>query len=206
MAQLGKSALLSALLVVALWGLGCSRPVSMRSADEPAQADTGDAPFTHVADRPDTPNTSQQAAIPVGASQNLPVGTLLTVRLKNPVWTDTPDASGNFEAVVDEAVSFEGVTLISKGANVTGRVESAGASAIKSNRSYVRLTLDSIKVGGIDFPIQTSSLFARGEASISVTDEPVSSSAVIHLAKGRRLTFRLTEPVYVASQKSASAQ
>jgi hypothetical protein len=202
MAQFGKS-LLAVGLLMAFWGSGCSRPVSLRSNDS-SGPDTTDVPFTHVADSSYSRSGNQQTAIPVGASESLPVGTMLTVRLKDPVWTDAPEASGSFEAIVDEAVTSDGVTFISRGANVSGRVESAGASAIKSNRNYVRLTLDSISLGGRDLPIQTSSLFARGQASISANNEPGDSSAVIHLDKGRRLTFRLTEPVYVASQKTIS--
>lgn len=202
MAQLGKLRTFGiwALFLAVVWAEGCSHPVSMRSADESSQPEAGGAPFTQIADRPDTTKGGQQSAIPSGSSQDLPVGTMLTVRLKDPVWADTPEANGRFEAVVDEAVTFEGVTLISRGANVSGRVESARASAIKGNRNFVRLTLDSISLGGRDFPIQTSSLFARGQASVSAINEPGDSSAVIHLDKGRRLTFRLTEPAYLASQ------
>ena len=205
MAHLRRASVLGATLLVALWGSGCSRPVSMRSGDESTQRETSDVPFTHIADKTDTSNDGQQTAIPVGGSQSLPVGTMLTVRLKDPVWTDAPGASGTFQAVVDEAVTLDGLTLISRGTHVSGRVESAGASAMKSDRNYVRLTLDLISLGDRDFPIQTSSLFARGQASISATNEPGDSSAVIHLDKGRRLTFRLSEPVYVASQKPLSA-
>lgn len=202
MAQFGKLPLLAAALLVALWGAGCSRPVSMRSGDESARSETSAVPFTNIAERPDSQSANQQTAIPIGASQSLPVGTMLTVRLNDPVWTDAPNASGTFEATVDEAVTLDGITFVSRGANVSGRVESAGASAIKSNRNYVRLTLDSISLAGRDVPIQTSSLFARGQASISASGEPGDPLAVIHLDKGRRLTFRLTEPVYVASQKA----
>jgi hypothetical protein len=194
----------SALLFLALLAQGCSRPVAMRSSDDAAPPEANDVPFTRVDDKADVTAGNQRGSALVGASKNLPVGTMLTVRLKDPVWTDAPDASGTFEAIVDEAITVEGITLISRGANVSGRVESAGASTIKSNRNYVRLTLDSISLGGRDFPIQTSSLFARGQASISASDAPGDSLAVIHLDKGRRLTFRLTEPVYVASQKPLS--
>jgi len=54
--------------------------------------------------------------------------------------------------------------------------------------------------------IRTASLFVRGSAGdpqvssvASPHGEP--SAAVIHLEKGRRLTFRLTEPAYVAASQ-----
>jgi hypothetical protein len=127
---------------------------------------------------------------------------LLTVRLRNPISTDNPGASGTFDAVVDEAVTVEGSMLIPRGATVAGRVESARASKVKHNRGYVRLTLDSIDINGHDFPVQTSSLFARGDAGKAQAPEVDAPGRGISLEKGRRLTFRLTEPAYVARQRA----
>ncbi|HET6180223.1 MAG TPA: hypothetical protein VFE61_25100 [Candidatus Sulfotelmatobacter sp.] len=86
---------------------------------------------------------------------------------------------------------------MARGANVAGRVEAARVSKVKGNRAYLRLTLNSIDVAGKDLPVQTSSLFARGTAP----DGDV-SARVITLEKGRRLTFRLAEPVFVANQEA----
>jgi hypothetical protein len=97
---------------------------------------------------------------------------------------------------------------------VSGRVESARASKVKRNRGYVRLVLNSIHLAGMSLPIQTSSLFVRGNASDVQSGETThgettqgeaaqseASAAVIRLEKGRRLTFRLTEPAYVAASQ-----
>jgi hypothetical protein len=196
-----------ALLVWVLLTLGCSRPGTFHSGDAASASspEVSEVPFSPVDNKSDLDAGRQQEnTLPLSSYPGLPVGTLLTVRLTAPVWTDAPDAAGTFEAVVDEAITIEGTTFISRGVNASGRVESARASSIKSNRNYVRLTLNSINLAGRDFPIQTSSLFARGRSSISAADENRDSPAVIHLDKGRRLTFRLTEPVYVASQKLLS--
>jgi hypothetical protein len=203
--------LLLALLPLALmFESGCSRPVGLHNDDSTAQAGQRDVPFqdgtgstsakptlTPVQEHSTTPET----ALPFRDDQSLPAGTLLTVRLKNPISAENPGASGTFEAVVDEPLTIDGNTLVPRGAIVAGRVESARALKAKSNRGYVRLILNSIDVSGRDLPLQTSSLFTRGKL-----DEPASglgdaSASVIHLEKGRRLTFRLTEPVYVASQR-----
>ncbi len=105
-----------------------------------------------------------ETALPFHDPQNLPAGTLLTVRLKNPISAENPGANGTFEAVVDEPVVIEGNKLVPRGAIVAGRVESARASKLKRNRGYVRLALDSIHLAGANLPIQTSSLFVRGNA------------------------------------------
>ena len=144
-----------------------------------------------------------ETGLPFHNSQSLPAGTLLTVRLRNPISADDPGANARFEAVVDEPVVIEGNSVVPRGATVAGRVESALASNVRRNRGYVRLVLDSIHLAGVNLPIQTSSLFVRGNSGDTQTGQ--GEMAQIHLEKGRRLTFRLTEPVYVAaSQRVAS--
>jgi hypothetical protein len=191
----------------------CSRPTAWQAGDHPAQADQhpvpfhdgdeaapansseGNAPPTHQAGNPET-------RLPFSDPENLPAGTLLTVRLRNPISTDMLGARETFDAVVDEAVTVEGTMLIPRGATVAGRVESARASKAKTNRGYVRLTLASIDIAGRELPIQTSSLFARDEAGNANAPESDASGGGISLEKGRRLTFRLTEPAYVAHQRA----
>jgi hypothetical protein len=140
--------------------------------------------------------------LPFQDSQNLPVGTLLTVRLKDPVSANDAGSGSTFEAVIDKPIVVDGNTLVPRGASVAGRVESARASALESNRGYVRLTLDEIAIAGHDLPIQTSSLFTRANADVLQTSAGHKASvSTVHLEKGRQLTFRLTEPVYVAGQR-----
>jgi hypothetical protein len=204
------------MLLVMLVASSCSRPEGWRSDDSGAQTGQHSAPFqdetgsatSHVsAAAPDHANS--ETGLPFRDDQSLPAGTLLTVRLKNPISAEnpasTPTARGTFEAVVDEPLVINGNTLIPRGATAAGRVESARSSNVK-RRGYVRLILDSIDVAGRDLPVRTSSLFARGNLDDAANStEGEVPPAVIHLEKGRRLTFRLTEPVYVAGQRPNSA-
>jgi hypothetical protein len=177
-----------------------------------APADSGTAAAEDI-------HLQADASLPFHDSQNLPAGTLLTVRLKNPVSTDNlatnnlstnnlsagnPGAGNTFEAIVDKPVVIEGNTLVPRGASVAGRVESARASAVESSRGYVRLTLDAIAFEGRDLPIQTSSLYARAQADVAGHSQD--PTRVVHLEKGRRLTFRLTEPAYVVSEHPVPAR
>jgi hypothetical protein len=130
--------------------------------------------------------------------QSLPAGTLLTVRLKNELAVDDPDFHGIFDAVVGEAVLVEGNEVVLPGTSVAGRVESARTSGLRINQGYVRLALDSIHMGGRELPIQTSSLFVHGRADVTQTSVGGPSQPVVRLESGRRLTFRLTEPVFIA--------
>jgi len=199
------------LLLPLTWEAGCSRPVGL-SAPEDATAPE-QAPFhegNSVAngvpagvgqDKGLKPGTD----LPFRDPQNLPAGTLLTVRLKSSVSSDNPEGRDTFEAVVDEPVTIEGNTLIPRGASVVGRVESASGAPARiaemKRNGYVRLTLESIDIAGMgkDQPLQTSSLFARGRPAARN-----GTLSLITLEKGRRLTFRLTEPAYFALQQSAT--
>ena len=188
---------------------GCSSPTGMRSDDSATPSDQHPVPF-HDAEngsasasgsvtsssRP-TNGRKAEAGVPFRDSQSLPAGTLLTVRLRNPISADNPGPSSTFEAVVDEPVVIEGDALVPLGASVAGRVEAAHVSKVKGNRAYLRLTLESIDFAGKDLPVQTSSLFARGTAP-----DGDASATVITLEKGRRLTFRLAEPVFLANQEA----
>jgi hypothetical protein len=205
------------IMLALIWATGCARPTGLQSDQGTDRSDQHQVPF-HDGDRAGsggpgetlpTPDHSPNpdAGLPFHDSQNLPAGTLLTVRLKHPISADSSGNDGTFEAVVDEPVVVEGNRLVPRGATVSGRVESTRSSNLKRNRGYVRLALDSIHLSGGVLPIQTSSLFVRGnpgDGRVPQSDTPQSdASGAIHVEKGRRLTFRLTEPAYVsASQRT----
>jgi hypothetical protein len=208
------------MLLALLWAVGCARPAGLPSNASAAPAEPHQVPF-HDRDgapvRPGDASATQdngpnpEPDLPFHDPQNLPAGTLLTVRLTGPISAENPGANGTFEAVLDEPVVVEGNKLVPRGVTVAGRVESARASNLRRNRGYVRLALDSIHLSGVNLPIQTSSLFVlgnagdtsvlQGNAQLGETHQSQASAAVIRLEKGRRLTFRLTEPVYVAASQ-----
>jgi hypothetical protein len=190
--------------LLALFGtVGCAPPDGLSSADGTAQTEQHKVPFHDADGKTSSPNSAltqgkglkPEMELPFQDPQSLPAGTLLTVRTKNSISAENPDANETFEAMVDQPVIIDGNRLVPLGAMVSGRVESARASNLKRNRGYVRLTLASIQLAGSDVPVQTSSLFVRGSAG--PTQAP--QSPVVRLESGRRLVFRLTEPVDVAT-------
>jgi len=206
------------ILLVLLWIVGCARPAELPRGDSTAQTDQHAAPFYETGTSSEESHQPAQVTrpksepgLPFRDPQNLPAGTLLTVRLRNSITAEYPGAHGTFEAILDEPVVIEGNKLVPRGTTMRGRVESAHASNLKRNDGYVRLVLDSMHVAGLNLPVRTSSLFVRGnagEAEIPKIDGPDQEfPTVIRLEKGRRLTFRLTETVYVAaSQRTAADQ
>lgn len=192
------------LLLVLLLTAACSRPVNVptEGTSEGAQA-----PFrgSQAPENPPEASDSQssgssQSAVPSRESQNVPAGTLLTVRLREPLTAGTPEGADSFEAVVDQPLVVGVSTLVPRGAMVVGRVESAKISKLNPERAYVRLALASLHVGGVDVPLQTTSLYARPASQGSLSD------SAVHLEKGRRLTFRLTEAVSLNSPRTEASR
>jgi hypothetical protein len=205
------------MLLVLLCAPGCARPAGLQTSDGAGHVDQHQVPFhngddaaasARQADSPAPPDRSlkPETGLPFHDSQNLPSGTLLTVRLKNSISSESPSTDGVFEAIVDEPVAIEGSQVIPLGTGVAGRVESTRSSNVKRNRGYVRLVLDSIHLAAGNLPIQTSSLFVMGSAGDthvpqSEVQQTRASTTLIHLEKGRRLTFRLTESVSLAASE-----
>ena len=193
-------------LALILLGIGCSRPVTV--PNNAANPNQHQAPYQAGSPKPASSEPLEASfaqgesstvaeKLPFRDRENLPAGTLISVRLSRPISiADTGGENSSFEAIVVDPVVVEGATLIPKGTLVSGRVESIRTSQLKPNRGYVRLALASVHAGGIDVPVQTASLFARQALS--------ASSPVIGLEKGRRLTFSLSEPAYIASPRAQS--
>jgi hypothetical protein len=79
-------------------------------------------------------------------------------------------------------------------------VEAARISALKPERGYLRLALQSVHLGGVDVPVQTASLFARQGPSA----DPQAST--VRLEDGRRLTFRLMEPIALSPHPTRASR
>jgi len=185
------------MLAVLLSAAGCSRPAGVpgdetggQSAQRPPFPDqdngrSGSDDPTATRDSDATPR--QNADSP--DTQSLPAGTLLTVRLNQALASSA--ANGSFEALVDEAVVMEGDAKIPRGAVVEGRVESVRTSDVKPDRGLVQLTLETVRLEGVDVPVKTASLFGRQ------TSPKDAATSTVLLEKGRRLTFRFTEPVSI---------
>jgi hypothetical protein len=187
------------LTLLLLCAVACTRPAGAPTDQSPLESDR-QAPFQQDAASPDSVSSENPETpantLPFHDSENLPAGTLLTVRLSNPVYAETSISSASFEALVVEPVVVEGNVVVPRGAIVSGLVESVRASQVKPSRGYVRLTLQSIQIGDSEIPLHTASLFAP-QASFHNA-----APSLVRLEKGRQLTFRLTEPAYTANQRA----
>lgn len=199
-------------LLLCLCGFACSRPgnVSDQSTTplnrhvpfRAASTSQGDAPNDSSFGLPDQVSASPNS-MPFRDPQSLPAGTLLTIRLKGPISSDALKSSGTFEGEVDDPIAVEGATGISRGTLVSGRVEAARAGT--RNSGYLRLTLNSIALSGRDLTLRTSSLFVRGKMA-GLTAGATANLPVVRLEPGRRLTFHLSEPIYIPGPLTSSVQ
>ncbi len=200
MSRFRSTAWMWAVGLTLLLGVSCSRPLDVPTEEGTAQA--SQAPF-HDDASPLAESTALHTSEvgpenrpPFQNAQNVPAGTLLMVRLKNPISAAKVGGPNLFEASLDQPVVVEGNTLIPRGAAVTGHVESARLSKVKPGRGYVRLALQSVQVSGVDLPLHTASLFVRQNSPEDA------SGPTVHLEKGHRLAFRLMEPAFTATQSS----
>ena len=192
-----------ALLLILLPAFGCSRrtpnlPTEGATQSNPPPFQSQPAPPAEIR-QGFSLTGSQGKGSPFQKSDLIPAGALLTVRLRVPLVAGS-GFKESFEALLDEPVMVDGNILISRDAIVRGEIESAHVSKTSPDRGYVRLTLSSVQVDGVSVPIQTASLFAR-----QLSTAPA-NSVTIRLEKGRRLTFRLKEQIFLPPNVSKNSQ
>jgi len=91
-----------------------------------------------------------------GQSVTFPAGTALAIRMDEAVDTDRNRVGDTFRASVDEPLSYEGRTLVPRGAAVKGRVAYAKESGRLSGQSELILELTELTVNGRTYPLSTS--------------------------------------------------
>jgi len=210
----GRLAVVLALAwMTAAWVTGCSRQLTVPGSG--GSADHGQLPFDRVSD---DSGISPTAGF---ASDGIPAGTEVTIRLRLPLSSADSRAGDSFQAVLDEPLVVAGKTLVPRGTPVSGSVLAAKASGRQHDAGYLRLTLASIALNGKSVPLQTSSIFAKGGwddkpkapkmrrtdggamAESSVDSENRTPLAFnpeqgdVKFSTGRRLTFRLAQPLHL---------
>jgi hypothetical protein len=129
------------------------------------------------------------------ASSSIPAGTAIVVRLQSPLSSAEARLGDQFQAVLDEPVVVQGQTVVPSGTAITGRVLAAKFS-VPREPGYLRLTVSSMVLNGKAVEVHTSSVFAKGSSR-----EPARSGARpandVQFSTGRRLTFRLIQPLPV---------
>jgi len=178
-------------------GLACSRQTGL-PADDAAKPDASEKlPFDR---QPQSAGISPSHSL-VPSVTRLPKGTPLTICLQHDLSSASAHTGDSFAATLDAPILIDGQTLVARGAAVSGRVLEAKNSAGTRDPGYLRLALVSLTVGEKSFPIETSSLFAKGgsrEDRSSAMPGTGAGPAVagqkeIVLGPARRLSFSLAQ-------------
>ena len=132
-------------------------------------AETGAAPATE---------TAKQEAEKPGLIERLtakpitvPEGTVLTVRLGESISSKRNKAGDAFTATVVNPVQVEGKVVIPKGATATGTVVEAVPLGRFKGGARLRIALESINLGGSNYPIESSAVTraAKGKGKRTAT-------------------------------------
>src|SRR5450631_393456 len=190
-----NAALVAPLILALSLAAGCSRqPTALTS--NPSPANHQQLPFENAStEGGESPTASL-------ASPALPAGTLLTVRLQTAISSATSHPGDSFTALLDEPVVIEGQTVAAPGIKAMGKVIDARASSGSQDPGYLRLVLTSISVNAKAVPLQTSSVFEKGN-SPDQRSPTLLAAATGHAGAKKdvkfpaqwRLTFRLTQPL-----------
>ncbi|HZU22650.1 MAG TPA: hypothetical protein VE998_07430 [Terriglobales bacterium] len=123
------------------------------------------APFHDAAAPADTKDQKSAGKIETASilpAEKLPAGTAISVALQSSISSATAVAGQSFEAVLDQPLVVDGVTIAPKGAPVTGRVVAARSSGRFHKPGFLRLTLTGITLHGQAVQLETSSVFVQG--------------------------------------------
>ncbi len=86
----------------------------------------------------------------------IPAGTVLDVKLTQPLSSKTAQPGDPFTATLADPIVAHGKTVIPAGANVTGKVVDAKSKGKIKGEARLELAATSISVHGKTYPIQAS--------------------------------------------------
>lgn len=145
-------------------------------------------------------------------SVTIPVGTPIDVALDESLSSAQNRSGDQFEASVESDVVVNGQTVIPRYARAEGRVVEARPSGRTDGAAQLVLALDSVEIGGKQYPIDTSDQGENGQnqkmRNVVLTGGPAGAGAGtataaftgkkdIRLPAETPLTFRLARPVTV---------
>jgi hypothetical protein len=95
---------------------------------------------------------------PLRTSVVIPSGTPLHVRVDEAIDTRRNRAGDQFSATLSEPIEMDGRTMVPAGTEFSGHITTAAASGRLKGRAFIGLRLDSFRLNGREYPVQTSSV------------------------------------------------
>jgi hypothetical protein len=122
------------------------------AASQPQADATAATPDATIADAAQPADAPQPAAQPIV----VPAGTALTIRLGEKLGSKISESNQTFAATLDRDVVIGGQTLISAGANITGKVVLARPAGALAGEATLQLRITSVNVNNNDLAIASS--------------------------------------------------
>ena len=107
---------------------------------------------------PATESVPAGGSAPRGSAGVIPSGTPLHVRVDEAIDTRRNRAGDQFSATLSEPIEVDGRTMVPEGTEFSGHVTTAAASGRLKGRAFIGLRLDSFRLNGREYPVQTSSV------------------------------------------------
>lgn len=95
---------------------------------------------------------------PVRSAGVIPSGTPVHVRVDEAIDTRRNRAGDQFSATLSQPIEVDGRTMVPEGTEFSGHVTTAAASGRLKGRAFIGLKLDSFRLNGREYPVQTSSV------------------------------------------------
>jgi hypothetical protein len=98
------------------------------------------------------------ASAPQRTGTVIPIGTPVHVRVDEAIDTRRNRAGDPFSATLSEPIEVDGRTMVPAGTEFNGHVTNAGASGRLKGRAFLGLKLDSFRLNGREYPVETTSV------------------------------------------------
>jgi hypothetical protein len=143
------------LTVAGCGGKSTTAPESNNSASSPNSANSS-SPNQASGNPAQSAPASAPTPPPPPPPLVIPAGTVLTVTLDQTLNSKTASNGDSFAASLAEPVTVNGTVAVPAGTKVTGTIVQAQSAGRFNGHALLQLTLDSIRVNGAPYAIQTS--------------------------------------------------
>jgi hypothetical protein len=152
---------LASVVLLALFGCSHSNAPSPESSNSSSNSST--SPSSSTSGNNSAAPSAQAPPAPAPAPIVIPAGKVLTVTIDQDISTKTNSSGDAFAASLAEPVTVEGQTVLAQGTRATGTVVESQAAGHVKGGALLELTLDSIRVNGQKFSVETTEFEEAGK-------------------------------------------
>ncbi|MCU1218848.1 MAG: hypothetical protein JWN42_45 [Candidatus Angelobacter sp.] len=147
--------------------------------DDSALRSRPESNYAAAAPAPAAPAPVRPAPVLTGDKVTVPMGTRLTIRTIDSIDSDRNHVGDKFAATLDQPLYVNDVLVVSKGADVYGRLEEAKEAGHLAGKAQLRLSLTGIVVNGQTQALSTGSYQLSGKSRTGNTATKVGGGAAL---------------------------